>query len=244
MSVSRSRACRLGIALVVASLALAAGAVSAHADGAPPQITLLAPANGSSVSSDAATFPTFSWRVDWAQPPTTPVVYTFRVASDPYFTQNLTQQSQTCPVENPACFTSFSPHEVFSGTYYWQVKVTSPIEAASAVWLFQGVKPVDRTPPKVQALPGSAVRGKRANFWARVSDDSGEVRLHVELLYHGQTVMTGDFGFVRVEWAYRQRFYSKQPLPRALPTGTYLHCITAWDHAGNSARSCASIRIH
>src|SRR5438874_12523807 len=93
VSSSRSRACRLGIALLVASLALAGAAgaaVSVRADGAAPQITLLAPANESKVPSDVSlnTYPTFRWRVDWTQPPTSGiVVYSFKIATDASLTQ-------------------------------------------------------------------------------------------------------------------------------------------------------------
>ena len=88
MSSSRSRACRLGIAFLVASLALAGAAgaaVSVRADGAAPQITLLAPANESKVPSDVSlnTYPTFRWRVDWTQPPTSGVVRGLRRKRSP-----------------------------------------------------------------------------------------------------------------------------------------------------------------
>jgi hypothetical protein len=247
VSSSRLRACRVGSALFVASLALASAAgaaVSVRADGTAPQITLLAPANETTVPSDANTFPTFRWRVDWTQPPTSGVVvYSFKLASDPSLTQNVTVVNQTCPFDNLSCWTSVTPHQVFSGTYYWQVSVVSPVQASSPVWLFAGAKPVDRTPPRVRVLPGAAVRGKTAFFSARVSDDSGEVRMRAELSYQGHPVVGGDFGFVKVDWTQLQQFWSKHPLSRSLPAGMYKSCLTAWDRAGNSARNCAAYRV-
>ena len=249
MSFSPSRACRLGIALFVTSLALAGAsgaAVSVRADGAAPQITLLAPANESEVPSDVSlkTYPTFKWRVDWTQPPTSGVVvYSFKIATDPALTQNVTTENQTCAFDNLSCFTSFTPHMVYTGTYYWQVSVVSPVQAASPVWLFAGTKPVDRTPPRVRALPGAGARGKTAFFSARVSDDSGEVRMRAELSYEGHPVLGGDFGFTHVSWTRLEQFWSKRPLDRSLPAGTYRSCLTAWDRAGNSAHSCAAYRV-
>ena len=160
-----------------------------------------------------------------------------------YLTQNLTTENQTCAFDNLSCFTSFTPHMVYSGAYYWQVSVVSPVQASSPVWMFTGEKPVDRTPPRVRALPGAAVRGKTAFFSARVSDDSGEVRMRAELSYQGHPVIGGDFGYARVSWSQLEQFWSKHPLDRSLPAGTYRSCLTVWDRAGNSARSCAAYRV-
>jgi hypothetical protein len=245
----RRRACRLGIALSVASLALAgaaAAAVSTRGDVAPPQITLLTPANESTVASDASltTYPAFTWRIDWPQPPTSGVVvYSFKLATDASMTQNVTVENQTCPFDNLDCFTSITPHMVYSGTYYWEVSVVSPVQATSRVSIFKGRKPVDKTPPRVKARPGSAVRGKTAFFSVRVSDNSGEVRMQHVLSYEGHPIVGGSFGFTQVSWSRTEEFWTKQPLPRSLPAGVYRSCLTAWDRAGNSARSCASYRV-
>lgn len=52
-----------------------------------------------------------------------------------------------------------------------------------------------------------------------------------------------DFGFVQTSWSGRATFYTKGRLPRLLPAGRYLACVTAWDKAANRAKSCAPYRI-
>src|SRR5437588_11369125 len=53
--------------VLVAALATAS---SAAADGAAPTVTLLDPANGTTVTTDGKRDTTYSWRVDFAQPQT------------------------------------------------------------------------------------------------------------------------------------------------------------------------------
>jgi Thrombospondin type 3 repeat len=101
----------------------------------------------------------------------------------------------------------------------------------------------DRSAPRVRALAGSAVRGEIAFFGARVGDDRGEARMAAEVAYRGSPVLHGSFGFQAVAWSARRTFVSKQPVSRLLPAGTYRYCATAWDRAGNRARSCADYRI-
>jgi hypothetical protein len=49
--------------------------------------------------------------------------------------------------------------------------------------------------------------------------------------------------YVPVAWGTPLEFWSKKPLSRALPRGTYTFCVTVWDRTGNSAKSCAPYRI-
>ena len=237
----------LAVAAIAAAGPLPGGAGIAQTS--PPQITLLAPANGAIVedSPEKPNAVEFKWRVDWSQPPAVgAVIISVKWATDPGFTENVSGGNQTCPVANVNCWTSFSPNHTWKGRYYWKVTVASEQPAESATWMFTGVeappKP-DRTRPYVRTLSGSAKRGKRAFFSARVRDNKGEVRMRAVLSYRALPVLEGRTRFAPVAWSVRQRFYSIRPLPRRLPAGIYKICITAWDRAGNQGHSCARYRV-
>ena len=236
--------------LAVAALA-AAGPLPSGAGTTlttPPQITLLAPANGAVVESSAETpYPVeFKWSVDWSQPPASGVIISVKWATDPGFTQSVSGGNQFCPATNVNCWTSFHPNTKFEGRYYWKVTIAGGEPAESATWMFTGVeappKP-DRTRPYVRTFSGSAKRGKRAFFSARVRDNLGEARLRAVLSYRTLPVLDGRTQFTPVAWTVRTRFYSIRPLSRRLPAGIYKICITAWDRAGNQGRSCARYRV-
>jgi Thrombospondin type 3 repeat len=101
----------------------------------------------------------------------------------------------------------------------------------------------DHVKPRVQVVPGSAVRGHRAFFHARMADDRGTVRFTLTLLYHGRLAFRGAFGWTATSWAYRYTFYTVQPVPRLLPAGAYLACLRVWDRAGNRAFACSRYRV-
>src|SRR5437764_10524882 len=96
----------------------------------PPTVTLLQPANGSTIVSsvNTTTYPTFQWHIDWATPPST-ILITWQIAADPAFSQKVTVQNQSCPGSNVNCWTSFEPHSVFGPPYgsvwYWRVGVAT-----------------------------------------------------------------------------------------------------------------------
>jgi hypothetical protein len=237
----------LAVAAIAAAGPLPGGAGIAQTT--PPQITLLAPANGAIVedSPEKPNAVEFKWRVDWSQPPAVgAVIVSVKWATDPGFTENVSGGNQTCPATNVNCWTSFSPNHTWKGRYYWKVTVASEQPAESATWMFTGVEAPpqpDRTRPYVRTFSGSAKRGKRAFFSARVRDNKGEVRMRAVLSYRARPVLEGRTRFAPVAWSVRQRFYSIRPLPRQLPAGIYKICITAWDRAGNQGRSCARYRV-
>jgi len=97
----------------------------------------------------------------------------------------------------------------------------------------------DRVKPRVKIRPGSAVRGHRAYFHARVADDRSTVRFTLSLVLHRRTIVSWRFDWVDTSWANRLTFWTVRPLPRLLPAGSYLACMKAWDKAGNHALSCS-----
>jgi hypothetical protein len=236
----------LAVAAIAAAAPLPGGAGVEQT--APPQITLLAPANGAVIQgSTGLNAVEFKWRIDWAQPPAVgAVIISVKWATDPGFTQNVSGANQTCPVTNVNCWSAFRPNHTWKGRYYWKVTVAGGEPAESATWTFTGVEAppqVDRTRPYVRAFPGTAKRGKRAFFTAQVRDNLGYVRMRALLTYRMRPVLEGRTGFVRVVWTARQRFYSIRPMPRQLPAGLYKICITAWDRMGNQGQSCARYRV-
>jgi hypothetical protein len=210
---------------------------------APPQITLLTPANGALVQGN----PTFTWRVDWPQgPPSGTVILVHKIANDPGLTQNLTVSTYGCPATDLSACTSHRVNATYKGRYYWQVSMVGAAEGTSATFMFTAAEPppaVDRIKPYVRTFSGSARRGTRAHFSAQVRDNTGEVRMRALLTYRGLPVLEGRTQFAPVTWRVKQRFYSIRPLSRRLPRGIYKICITAWDRAGNQGRSCARYRV-
>jgi hypothetical protein len=101
----------------------------------------------------------------------------------------------------------------------------------------------DRVKPRVKVQPGSATRGHRAYFHARVADDRGTIRFTLTLSLHGRRVIGWRFGWTEASWAYRYTLWTVRPLPRLVPPGAYLVCIKAWDRAGNHALACSRYRI-
>ncbi len=101
----------------------------------------------------------------------------------------------------------------------------------------------DHVKPRVKVAAGSARRGQRAFIRARVADDRGFVRLFVTLAYRSHVMYRGTFGWTQTTWGPTYSFYTRSPLPRFLPRGSYLACVKAWDRAGNHALACSRYRV-
>jgi hypothetical protein len=208
----------------IALLALLVGFASTAVAASPPAtVTLLAPGIGTLVEGT----PTFRWRIDLAQPLAAgTVTVTHRVGTDVALTQNVTSTSRSCSAANVNCWTSVAPVRSYRGPQYWQVSVAARLG-------------LDRERPRVLAYAGSAARGRKALFVARVADNRGEARMRVDLLYRNQLVFRAMTLLKPVRWGVKQRFDSRAPLARSLYPGAYRLCVTAWDRTGNQTRNCA-----
>jgi hypothetical protein len=136
---------RAALAALFAAVALG----SSSAAATPPAVTLLTPANGVTIvsSSSTPTYPTFSWRVDWATPEGAMVVW--QIAADAAFSQDASTETQFCPATNVNCWTSVTPRRVwgppYGSTWYWRVGVsTSAGTVYSPTWSFKAEPPADR----------------------------------------------------------------------------------------------------
>jgi hypothetical protein len=228
---------------------LAASAGGSRAAGA--EVVLVTPADGATVLTSAAlgSGPTFGWRIDWGDaPPGGTVVMTIRTATDPALTENAAENTFSCQARSAGCLTHFRPNRVYSGRYYWRVTVSGAIAATSRTWSFVGIRRgdgagPDRVKPRVRALAGVAQRGQTAFFSAQAGDDRGTVRLRAALTRAGHELARATAPFRAVAWGRPQTLFSNRPLPRGLARGVYRVCVTAWDRAGNSVRSCAPYRL-
>ncbi len=244
------------VLVLVAALATAS---TAAADGTAPTVTLLSPANGTTLTLDGKHNQTFSWRIDYPQAPTQPTSVTFTVSVDPTFFGPHYTESRTCDPSNPACFTSTTPAGTSwinsatgsSGlpsravTLYWRVSVVwqagqAPVNSANG--LLNGVPGVDRTPPRVAVKGTTVKRGSRARVTFQLDDDSGTVTAKARLLYHGKTLLSSTKTFTDVDWANVYVFWFDVPRT-GVPTGRYSACVRATDVHGNSAQRCAIVRI-
>jgi hypothetical protein len=216
-----------------------------------PQVALVTPANGATVvsSPELGLAATFGWRIGWQDAPASgTVLVVLRTGTDPDLTQNVVENTFACPVRSATCRTSFKTNRVYGGRYYWRVSLSGAARATSETWSFLGVARGgtagrDRTKPRVRALSGLAQRGQTAFFAARAGDDRGIVRLRAVLMRRGRELARATAAFRSATWARRQTLYSSRPLSRGLAAGRYQLCVTAWDRAGNAARSCAPYRV-
>ena len=227
----------LAAVFAVAVLAGSVGAASA------PTITLLSPADGATVVSTATTHPTFSWRIDWAEPQQGRVVW--EIAADPGFSKDAETVGQYCPATNVNCWTSVSPQENWSPprghVWYWRVGFVGDAGTVyGPTWKFSALSSTgaDQQPPRVQAYAGAAKRGKRARFRVRVADDRLFVHVAVALVRGGRARFTQAFRLTSPRWTLPVTLRARR-LPRRVARGRYAVCATATDRAGNAARSCA-----
>jgi hypothetical protein len=233
------------VALAVAVAAFTLG--KAESAAAAPTVTLLTPANGSTVTLKPNAYITYRWQVSWPDAPPQGVIATvWQLSTDPYLGpgQVVGNESQTCSAQNYACWTTWTPPRVYGPpygqTFYWRVVFNG---VSSPVGSFKVKLAPDLAKPRVRAYGGSARRGTTAHFLARVADDRGAVRFRVTLEWHGLPVLARSFPFVESVWSAPLDFWSARPLPRRMRPGGYQFCIKAWDRAGNHARSCALYRI-
>ena len=242
---------RLTVAALLLLLTLTLGA----AEPAPartataPMTTLLAPANGSTVTINPGAYVTYKWLITWADAPPQGIIINWQLSTDPNFGhgQIISTESQTCPPQNYACWTSWAPPRAYGppyGTYgkslYWRVTVNGTVSATAS---FKVLLARDVVKPRVRAFRGSAQRGTTAHFMAQVADDRGPVRYRAALEYRGRPVMFRSFPFLHSVWTAPLDFLSARPLPRRMRPGRYQFCVTAWDPTGNRARSCAVYRV-
>ena len=239
-----ARVVRLPLLALAAAGLLPAGAGAGSEQAPAARVVLVSPANGALIQRSHVTF---VWRVEWARPlGSGAVLVSHRYASDRAMTQQVSTTSRTCPTTDVNCWTTHLPGETFYGRYYWQVTLSGAVQASSATHLLSVTGPrdkLDRTRPSVRALGGSASRGRRALFLARVGDNSGEARLDAQLTHRGVPVVDGKASFAPATWAALRGIRSTRSLSRRLSPGAYRLCVTAWDRAGNRSQSCARYRV-
>jgi hypothetical protein len=266
----------LAIATLAALLVLSPASIAAGA----PVITLLAPADGSSVPSGAGVYPTFSWHVDWDAPEAAAV--RFETSTDPAFAAGVNVETRSCPASDVNCWSSVTPMTVYGppgSVWYWRVGLTTSSGTVySATYRFTAAQPPDRdgdgvpdatdncryranpdqrdsnhdgkgdacqpdrSRPRVRLKAGSAVRGHRAFFHARLGDDRLGVKLKLTLQYRGRTALWMRFRWVDVPLGSPVTLWI-DPVPRFFPAGRYVACLRVWDRAFNSAMSCSRYRI-
>jgi len=247
---------RILIPLLAAAALLLPGSAGARSAG-DPTITLLTPANGSTVYSAIwmSTYPTFTWRIDWpdvaASTTNATVLVSVTTATDQWFTQGVTQENHMCPIQNLNCW-SYAPHAVWGNdapakgnTWYWRVGVDTDHGFVYQSASFVAKPPPDTTPPRVRALVGSARRGDRPEIDIRATDTpQPEVKFRVSITGHGRTLLSGTSDFEKVSWDTVASFTTLDAIPRSTPAGRYSLCVVGYDHAGHkSPRSCAAFTV-
>jgi hypothetical protein len=67
--------------------------------------------------------------------------------------------------------------------------------------------------------------------------------MHLTFSYEGHILISQPFGWRPSAVGQHHTFYSLAPLPQSLPTGIYMFCVKAWDHAGSHASGCGRYTI-
>jgi hypothetical protein len=239
-------------------LALAT-APTAAADQAPT-VTLLGPPNGANVILDGKHTATFTWRIDFPQPQSSDTTIVFTLSSDPSFVGPHYTETRTCAAATPACFTATMLQGggwITAATgaapksgmvaLYWRVSVTwragqTPAMSTAGTLLGTGASSTpDVLRPQVRVQATTVKRGTRAKIPFHLADDSGTVAVVARLLYHSTTLLTVKNTFTTVDWGIPFVFWFD--VPRQVPAGRYTACVRATDPSGNSAQSCAAVKI-
>jgi subtilisin family serine protease len=102
-------------------------------------------------------------------------------------------------------------------------------------------KPPDVVAPSATALVSTGRAGHVVKLLSRIEDGSGEIRLVVQVKRNGRTVSSLRRGFMSISGPTSVALAWKAPTEAV---GSYVHCVTAFDRAGNSsAQSCAKLVI-
>ncbi len=251
------------LAAVLVALIVCAGA-SAHGKSAKMvTITLLSPTSTSRVPRTSLS-PLFTWRVDGLDAVPANGIEELQVSTDPSFGgsagENFTCSNGTCPgqyqwntswwyTENDACTYQPPPptgcvnQRSTSGIMYWRVSLRGPGGvAASATGSFSIFQPPDTTPPRVFVARGVSKRGTIGWFnFEAIDDGGGPIREELDLYNKQKRVVLvshngwGVLPHRVVRW--------DVPIPSNVPDGTYTWCLTAFDKAGNHAKSCAAFDV-
>jgi TolB protein len=97
---------------------------------------------------------------------------------------------------------------------------------------------LDTSPPTAKAVAAKGQRGKTIHLPYRVSDDSGQTSVEVDLIYKGEAF---PYGFL--ELSSRSSGSLSLKIPKTLK-GSLSFCVRALDASANeSTRSCASIKV-
>ena len=123
-----------------------------------------------------------------------------------------------------------------SGTGQCAVTVTADTEVTATF------DRVDRDPPHMRTIGGTARRGGMARLRFRVFDNSGESR-EVLTIMNGKSII-GRVAVPLAEVVYRHIYTASWHVPRGTAKGRHLYCGVAADKAGNrSTSSCSALRV-
>jgi len=99
----------------------------------------------------------------------------------------------------------------------------------------------DTTPPTVKALPSRGTHGTAVKLLSADSDDGGKVRVREQVLRRRKVIASLRSPLIPASVATRIALTWHSP---SRLTGTFRHCVTATDEAGNgSAPSCATLVV-
>jgi hypothetical protein len=97
---------------------------------------------------------------------------------------------------------------------------------------------IDFARPSVRALSGSGKTGRTLRLRYRTSDNNARTREKITVSRGGSLVASWNRRMAPAQWGTIQGINWR---PRT--AASYLLCVSAWDPAGNTRRSCAGIRV-
>jgi len=227
--------------------AFAAGVLVCGAQGATPPtyggITLLAPADGASFDTDQTI--TFTWNN---------LDYRLDQVTQEQFLLNGQATYLSCPAGGP-CPQSATGGPFSPGTYTWQVTWYDPalgraldsetrsfsvVSAPPPPPPPPSTSPADTRSPLAKALPSKGRRRGLAKLVVGTFDDSGWVRLTIQIRRLAKVVGTVRTGFKRAGPT-GSVFFIPWRVPPSAPSRLRF-CARAYDRAGNTSKpTCAAL---
>jgi hypothetical protein len=124
-----------------------------------------------------------------------------------------------------------------NGRWYFHLLTRDNVGNWSGV-AHRGPYLIDFARPGVRAISGSGKTGRTVRLRYRTSDNNARTREKITVSRGGSVVASWSRGMAPAQWGTIQGINWR---PRA--AAAYSLCVSAWDPAGNTRRSCAGIRV-
>jgi hypothetical protein len=124
-----------------------------------------------------------------------------------------------------------------NGRWYFHLNTRDNVGNWSGA-VHRGPYLIDFARPRVRAISGSGKTGRTLRLRYRTSDNNARTRERITVSRGGSVVASWSRGMAAAQWGTIQGINWR---PRS--AASYSFCVSAWDPAGNTRRSCAGIGV-